>query len=128
MILALLFSCTPLETRPADLQVDFFEDQPEETAEVRICVDGVGEWTEAARLRGSYAFTGIPSGDPVDVGVDLLDEEGALLAVGRLEGVDGYVEGELEDCQLSEEGCTPCAALENRTQEDAWVLAIRFTG
>ena len=127
MILALLLSCTPLETRPADLQVDFFEDQPEEAAQVRICVDGVGEWTEAARLRAHYAFTGIPPGEPVDVAVDLLDADGALLAVGRLEEVDGYVEGELEDCQLSEEECTACSTSENRAKEDAWVLAIRFT-
>jgi len=126
ILLALLMGCpAPIDYRRADLHVDLPGLVDPEAATVRVCVDGVGSRSFGARLAGRVALTGIPAGEPVDVVVDVLDDDGALMAQGYADDVDGWIQGELdEDC----EGCEPCQAEGSfaAPEEDSWVLAVRF--
>ena len=116
----------PIDYRPADLQIDLPGLVPDGAETVRICVDGVGSRSFGARLAGRFAMSGLPAGQPLDVVIDVMDGDGELMVQGRAEGVEGWVEGELdEDCDT----CAPCGATGSFAApgEDSWVLAVRFT-
>jgi len=126
ILLALLAGCPePIDYRQADLQVDLPGLVPVDAETVRICVDGVGSRSFGARLAGRFALTGIPAGDPVDIVVDVLNEDGELLIQGYADGVEGWTTGELDEVC---EGCEPCKAEGSfaAPEEDSWVLAVRF--
>ena len=121
----LLLGCAANPQREADLQLELGT-QPEGAAQVRICVEGVGERTLGARGTGLYALPGLPAGAPVDVKVDVLDAEQGLLAQGIAVELDGWAQGALVDCTI--EACTPCAAEGGFSiGEEDWLLVVRFS-
>ena len=123
---ALLGCPQPLTYRPADVQVDLPAALPEAAATVRICVAGAGVQNSGAKLSGRYAMPALPAGRPLDVTIDVLDEDEALLLQGWANSAEGRVEGETVDCL--EEYCAICQAEGQLASagEEAWVLAVRF--
>ena len=121
----LLLGCAVNPERAADLQLELGP-QPEGAAQVRICVEGVGERTVGARGTGLYALPGLPVDAPVDVQVDVLDDEEGLLVQGGAMELDGWAQGALVDCTI--EACTPCAAEGGFSKgEEDWLLVVRFS-
>ncbi len=93
---------------------------------MRICVDGVGERTVGARGTGLYALPGLPVDAPVDVQVDVLDDEEGLLVQGSAMELDGWAKGLLVYCTI--EACTPCAAEGGFSEGvESWLLVVRFS-
>ena len=116
-----------MDYRDADLQLDLPGLVPDQAEQVRVCIAGVGEQSFGARMNGLFAVTGLPAGEPVDVTVDVVEQE--LVTVrGQAEQLSDYQLGSREDCP--EEGCEPCTEQDRfaPAQEDTWVLALRFVG
>lgn len=120
--------CVSVEHRASDLQFDLLESQPSDIDTVRVCVEGVGVINFTPRERGSYAFTGIPAGAPIDLEVSLLDSEGFVMATAFGAGINGYDSGELTVCDEGE--CSPCQVQEElmESPEESWLLSVRFLG
>lgn len=84
---------------------------PIDAEQARICVADVGERLLGARFSGQMVFAGAPAGVPIDVTLDALDAEGAVIAQWVGEDVGAYTEGEAIDCGGdSEADCESCAA------------------
>ena len=125
VVAGLVLGCASNPQREADLQLELGP-QPVGAAQVRICVEGVGERTMGARGTGLYALPGLPADAPVDVQVDVLDAEEELLVQGGAMELDGWAQGALVDCTI--EACTPCAAEGGfSTGEEDWLLVVRFS-
>ncbi len=116
--------CGEPDYRVADLQLDLAGEPPSDAEFVRICVTGVGQRVLGYRLAGAYSYPGLPEGVPVDVVVDVLDGEGAVLAQGQAPTLVGYTEEVLTDCM----GCEGCDASGTAADPggESWLLAVRF--
>lgn len=121
-----VLGCAPTDHRFADVQLDLPGALPEAASVVRICVDGVGEREFGARLTGRFSMTGLPPGEPVDVAVDVLDEDGELLTVGWADDLLEHGVGTRSECSAGAV-CAPCSAGSSGPEaDDAWLLAVRF--
>jgi hypothetical protein len=112
----------------AALQLDIEGAQPLEALQVRTCVSSAGERVVGARLTGRYAFPGLPADVFVDVGVDVLGEEGEVLAQATLKELDGFGQATLVDCTIDETNCLPCEGQGTPVEngDEAWLLVVRF--
>ncbi len=125
MLTALLLgACGGVEYRAADLQLDLAGELPLETHSVRICVEGVGARGMGARLAGTYSYPGLPVGEPLDITVDVLGEDGEVLLEAQAPALSGYREEELREC----DPCSACQATGTAADPDgpSWLLALRF--
>lgn len=120
----LAVACSAVEYRDADLQLDLLGEVPEDAEQVRVCVADVGEQSFGARIDGRFAVTGLYANEPVDVTIDLLDADAAVLARAEAADLDGYAELESRQC----EGCEVCSEADNFAPAggETWVLAVRF--
>lgn len=124
MIWLLAAGCSAVEYRDADLQLDLAGEVPPDVEQIRVCVADVGEQTFGARIDGRFAVTGLYAGEPVDVTVDLVDEDGALLERASVSALEGFASAEPVGCGDCEP-CTEADAFAPATEE-TWVLAVRF--
>lgn len=127
--LAVAMGCVEVRYQRADLQLDVLGAVPEGAASVRVCVRGVGQRVVGAREDGRLSFLGIPAGAPVDVTVDVLDSDGALLGQALAPLLSRYAAAPLELCaDTGSPGCAPCEGLGQLAApgEPAWVLGVRF--
>ena len=127
-MLLLLLGCAGFEHQAADLQWDIEAEMPADASTLRLCVIGVGQRVVGAREDGRMSFLAIPTGAPVDLGLDVLDDAGDLLAQTQAAQVSGYTRSALSLCGDSAEACAPCSAEGDLADEDqpSWTLAVRF--
>jgi hypothetical protein len=116
--------CGEPDYRAADIQLDLTGDPPNGAASLRICVDGVGQRVLGYRLAGSYSYPGLPADEPLDVRVDVLDDQGEVLAQGQALSLAGYTEEVLLECVQ----CEACEASGSAADPDgaSWLLAVRL--
>ena len=126
LFLALVWTggCGGVDYRAADLQLDLVGELPEDVASVRICVEGVGARVMGARLAGTYSYPGLPVDAPLDITVNVLDEDGEVLLEAQAPALSGYREEELREC----DPCSACQASGTAADPDgpSWLLALRF--
>lgn len=124
--LSFLLGCTPVAHRYADVQLDVPGEMPPEAEFVRICVEGVGTQEFGARLTGRFSMTGLPAGEPANVGVDVLDADGGLLMSASVDGLLDHTLATRLECS-SGAVCAPCEGESTvPLLEDAWLLGVRF--
>lgn len=128
MVLLILLACAENTLKQAELQLDIDGLQPNAAHQVRTCVSSAGERVVGARLTGRYAFPGLPVDALVDVGVDVLAEDGEILAQASVGDLDGFGQAMLVDCTINETNCLPCEGLGSPVEEgeDTWLLVVRF--
>lgn len=127
--LLLILACVENSVRQAELQLDVETGAlVSAPAQVRICTNTAGARVVGARLTGRYAFPGLPLGVPVDVTVDVLGADEALLAQAQSWELDGFGQSALVDCTLSESECAPCESQGRPVDkgEDDWLLVVRL--
>ncbi|MCB9761877.1 MAG: hypothetical protein H6739_18755 [Alphaproteobacteria bacterium] len=107
-----LSGCAGFEHRPVDHQLDLPGALPSTAEQLRLCVADVGVRQLGARLGGQAVFTGLPADTPLDVTVDALSGDGAVLARWTVVGLSGYGQGEPVDCEPADTGAPPCAPCE----------------
>ena len=126
-VLGCTLGCTGIEYEAADFQVDVLNSQPEGSAQVRLCVAGQVAQTYGAREASpSYAIFGIKRQGVFETTVEVLDEDGELLARSTSIIDSDYVTDELDFCD--EVVCLPCEAPGGAITngEEKWTVAVRF--
>jgi hypothetical protein len=116
-----------LDITPVDYQIDVLEPQPDDVAQVRLCVREVIRNTQGAReFAPNYLLSG--SGDvfSLPLVVELLDENKVVLAQAEVPELQSYVTTSLNSCQNGP--CETCPAPEANSQygDKTWALAVRF--
>lgn len=129
LALLALWGCHAERYQRVELQLDIRDPVPEGATTVRVCVAGVGQRSVGARQDGRLSFVAIPAGAPVDVRVDVLDAEGALLGQAWAPALDGYAAVDLDNC--ADSGSAECVLCRADGQlaapgEAAWTLGVRF--
>jgi hypothetical protein len=126
-LMALFTACSSLDIRPVDYQIDILDVQPDDVAQVRLCVREVVRNTQGAReLAPSYFLSGSGNVVSLPLVVELLDENKVLLAQAEVPELKSYVTTSLNSCQNDQ--CETCKAPEANSQygDKTWALAVRF--
>ena len=119
--------CTGIEYEEADFQVDFVDRQPENSAQVRLCVAGQLAQTYGARdVEPSYVLFGIRKQGVFETTLEVLDEDGEIVARKAAIMDKNYLLAELDYCE--EVVCLPCEAPGGAflTGDEEWTVAVRF--
>ena len=119
--------CTALETIPVDVQIDVLGVQPEESAQIRLCVEQNAARTYGIReVGGRYLLQGLDAEEAWLLNIEMLDEQGEMLSTAQVTQNQAYMTTQLDSCQ--DEACEPCEAppATAHNGENQWALAVRF--
>lgn len=118
-------ACERTDYRPVDRVLVLPGRMPDAAEQAHVCVADVGERLLGARFSGRMTFAGAPEGIRLDVTVEALDEDGALIGQWFGEDVGSYSTGEAVDCV---EDCVPCDARGQLAEpgEPSVVIGIAF--
>ena len=126
-ILCWMGGCAALETIPVDVQIDVLGVQPDESAQIRLCVAQNAARTYGIReVGGRYLLQGLEPVDGWALSIEMLDEQGLVVSSAQVNQGDTYLTTQLDSCH--NESCEPCEAppATAHNGENQWALAVRF--